>query len=88
MRLRVSRGRGWSGGAGVRGEKGGAFLVDDLGDVVVARSALELAAERAIGAVGAGAAATGGSTHLILANRIAGTDDHGMLIVLMRPIRK
>lgn len=25
-----------SGGAGVRGEQGGAFLVDDLGDMVVA----------------------------------------------------
>ena len=53
-----------------------AFPSDDILGLVAARAALELAAERAIGRVGAGAAAASGGPDLILTNRVAAAQDH------------
>ena len=57
-------------------EEGRALIGDQILGMIAARSALEIAAQRTIGAVGTRAAAAGGGAQLIFANRIAGTDDH------------
>ena len=76
--MKVSR-RCDLGGLGVDAEQVGALGGDQFLGIVAARPALELAAERAVGAVGAGATAPGGGPDLILANRVAATQDHATI---------
>ena len=63
---------------GLRGdaEQVGAFDRDQFLDLVAARPALKLAAERAVGAVRAGATAAGSGPYVLFANRVAATNDH------------
>ena len=68
-----------SGGLGVDAEQVAAFDCDQFLDLVAARPALELAAERAVGAVGARATAAGGGPYVLFANRVAATNDHGCI---------
>ena len=86
LRLKVTR-RCDLGGARVGVEQLRALGGDQVLGKVAARPALELAAERAIGAVGARATAPGGGPDLILANRVAATQDHAEHITLMRHVR-
>jgi len=65
------------GGLSVDAEQVGALAGDQFLDLVAARSALELASERAVGAVGARAAAARGIPDVLFANRVAATNDHG-----------
>ena len=74
--MKVSR-RCESGGARVDLEQFGALVDDHFLGEIAARPAFELATERAIGAVRARATALGRLPKLILANRVAATNDHG-----------
>ena len=75
LRLKVSRMCG-SRGPGADVEMAGTLIGDEFVGEIAARAAFELAAKRAKSAVGARATTPGGGPKLILANRVAGTDDH------------
>ena len=63
-------------GLRVDAEQVGSFNSDQFLDLVPAGPALELAAERAVGAVRAGATAAGSGPYVLFANRVAATNDH------------
>src|SRR5215210_5740479 len=65
----------------------GLFGVDQLLRVIQAAAALRLATERCISGLGRAGTLARLVAHFVLADHVAGTDDHKRYVALMRTIR-
>lgn len=86
--MRVTRSRGGSGGllAALRGMS--EAFGNDVFSHMLAPATFELATHLCISGLGVPAPARGGGPNVAIANYIAGADDHGAVIALMRGVRK
>lgn len=77
-----------SGGAAIVRGGGAVRLLDNFVGQVTTAAAYEFAAHRAIGGLAVTAPAAGGGANVAIANHIAGADDHGADVALLRRVRK